>query len=370
MAETEYDKYIEDQEKLLDDLYLEYEQTLNTRLDNVDALVSDMIAEVNTDAASINTTLSEKADSVGYTLSDSMKTIWDNNTATTTNVITTYGERFSSAQTTTNDALNTINTNLQNVISQLNSIANTKVKSANTSSAADSKQTNTTKSTTTKTTTSTNKAAATATPTIKVGGKINAGSAKIYDYAGDTSGERQLYRKDPIYKVLKTSGNWLQVRWHKLSSGITGWFKKGDVKAYKTGVKDLLNSEVAWTQEGRKQEYIVRPSDGAILTPLAKGDSVLNADASNNIWNMANSPAEFIKDNLNLNATNVPNNSTVQSSYTQHLDKVVFNLPNVKNYEELLSAMQKDKNFERLILSMSIDRLAGKSSLAKGKSIR
>jgi hypothetical protein len=49
---------------------------------------------------------------------------------------------------------------------------------------------------------------------------------------------------------------------------------------------------------------------------------------------------------------------------------VVFNLPNIKNYEELLSAMQKDKNFERLILSMSIDRIAGKSSLAKNKSIR
>jgi hypothetical protein len=32
--------------------------------------------------------------------------------------------------------------------------------------------------------------------------------------------------------------------------------------------------------------------------------------------------------------------------------------------------MQKDKNFERLILSMSVDRLAGKSSLAKGKAIR
>jgi hypothetical protein len=42
----------------------------------------------------------------------------------------------------------------------------------------------------------------------------------------------------------------------------------------------------------------------------------------------------------------------------------------IKNYEEMLSSMQKDKNFEKLILSMSIDRLAGKSSLAKNKSIR
>ena len=135
------------------------------------------------------------------------------------------------------------------------------------------------------------------------------------------------------------------------------------------GKKKISNNEYAWTQENG-QEYIVRPSDGAILTPVAKGDSVLNATASGNIWQMANNPVEFIKNNLGLDSANIPNGANVQSNYTQNLDKVVFNLPNVKNYDELLSAMQKDKNFERLILSMSIDRIAGKSSLAKGKSIR
>jgi hypothetical protein len=161
----------------------------------------------------------------------------------------------------------------------------------------------------------------------------------------------------------------LQVRWHKLTSGVTGWFKKSDVKALATGAKRIDTNDMAWTQE-KGREYIVRPSDGAILTPVAKGDSVLNATASGNIWNMANSPAEFIRDNLKLSAANVPNNSNVQNVYSQHLDKVVFNFPNVKNYEEMLAAMQRDKRFERLVLSMSVDRIAGKSSLAKGKSIR
>lgn len=73
------------------------------------------------------------------------------------------------------------------------------------------------------------------TKTISVGGKINAGSAQIYDYAGDTSGERQYFRSDPVYNVLKESGDWIQVRHHKLSSGITGWFKKSDVTAMNTG---------------------------------------------------------------------------------------------------------------------------------------
>lgn len=370
LKETEYDKYISDQQQMLDELYVEYEEILNTRLDNIDALLSDMIAEINANASTISSTLAEKADSVGYTLSDSMKTIWDSNTVDTTNVITTYGEKFSSAQTTTNNALGTINTNLQNMIAQLNKLAKTNVKSASISSAENSDEANTPqKDKKQEDKKPEDKKPTPEKKTIKVGGKIDASGAKIYEYAGDKSGERQLYRNDPIYVVLAEKSGYLQVRHHKLSSGVTGWFKKGDVKAYSSGKKNFLGDETAWTQDGGR-EFIVRPSDGAILTPIARGDSVLNAAASNNIWNMANSPADFIKSNLNLGSSNVPNNTSVHGNYTQHLDKVIFNLPNVKNYDELLSAMQKDKNFERLILSMSIDRIAGKSSLAKGKSIR
>lgn len=368
LQETEFDKLVDDTSAILDELYSEYEELLNTRLDNLDALVSDMITEINTDASSISSTISEKADSVGYTLTDSMKTIWAESSKGTQNVVTIYGEKFTSAQTTTNNALNMINTNLQNMITQLNKLAKTDVKSASTSSASNSKQANAKKPTekktnTKKTTKDTTK------KTIKVGGLINAGSAKIYDYAGDTSGERQYYRNNPIYKVIKEKNGYLLTRWHKLSKGYTGWFKKSDVKAYATGKKNFLDDEIAWTQENGK-EFIVRPSDGAILTPVAKGDSILTSAASGNIWDMANSPAEFIKDNLNLGATNVPNNSNVQSNFTQHFENVVFSLPNVRNYDEMLAQMQKDKSFEKLILAMTVDQIAGKSKLAKGKVIR
>lgn len=369
LKETEYDKLIDDTEQILSDLYDEYEETLNKRLDNIDYLVSQMIDEINSNSSIIGDTIRKSAEDVGYSLSDSMSEIWDKNSASINNVVEMYGDKFTSLHTTTNNALSAINVNLQNMIAQLNSIAKTNVSSANASSAASSKQANAKKHTKKKTDTKKTTKKTTTKKIIKTGGKINAGSAKIYDYAGDKSGERQYYRNDPIYKVLKISGNWLQVRYHKLSKGITGWFKKGDVKAYATGKKNIANSELAWTQENGK-EFIVRPSDGAILTPVAKGDSVLNANASGNIWDMANSPAEFIKDNLNLKNTDVPNNSTVRNNYTQYLDKVVFSLPNVKNYEQLLAQMQKDKSFEKLIMAMSVDRLAGGSSLAKKKSIR
>jgi hypothetical protein len=148
-----------------------------------------------------------------------------------------------------------------------------------------------------------------------------------------------------------------------------GWLKKSQISGYATGKKNFTNSEYAWTQE-KGQEFIVRPSDGAILTPIAKGDSVLNAAASGNIWNMANNPTEFIKNNLGLDGANIPNGANVSNNVTQHFENVNFHMPNVHSYNELIAQMQKDKNFERLVLSMSIDRLAGKSGLAKGKSIR
>ena len=366
LEETEYDKYISDTQKILDDLYLEYETILNARLDNLDALISDMIMQINANADVIGNTIYESADSVGYTLTESMQTIWGSSASNTINVITTYGERFSAAQTTTNNALNTINTNIQSMITQLNKIASANAASAATSSSANSSAANA--KPTTKPTTSAS-VPTVSTPTSSVGKTIYAGGAKIYDYVGDTSGERQLYRNDPYYIVLEERSGYLKVRHRSLSSGITGWFKKSDVSGYKTGVKDLLNSEVTWTQENGT-EYIVRPSDGAILTPLAKGDSVLNANASSNIWDMANSPTEFIKDNLNLGTANIPNNSSVNNNVIQNFENIVFSMPNVHSYNELLSQMAKDKDFEKLILSMSIDRLAGKSSLAKGKVIK
>ena len=86
------------------------------------------------------------------------------------------------------------------------------------------------------------------TKTISVGKEINAGSAPIYDYAGSPLAEHQYFDEDPIYTVLKESKdkNWIQVRHHSLSKGITGWFKKSDVTALNTG-----GYTGVWGPEGR-----------------------------------------------------------------------------------------------------------------------
>lgn len=382
LEDTQYDKYISDQKQLLDDLYNEYETILNQRLDNLDALITDMIGQINTNAGTISTTLSEKAESVGYTLSDSMTTIWDTNSTKITTVLTTYGQNIqngiSAAATTVNSAIGTINTNLNTMIGQLNTLANTKAQAAASSSAANSSQSKPSTSTTTKPSPTPSKPSKPKTGSgngkAEVGDKVKYNSGIYYEdsYGGGRHGSHN--RGGSVYITKIHSGS--PYPYHistgkKLGSGDLGWLKLSQISGYATGVKNLPNSELAWTQEGNKEEYIIRKSDGAILTPIAKKGSVLNHEASGNIWNMANNPSDFIRDNLDLGATqNVPNNGSSQNVYNQNLENVVFNFPNIKNYEQLLREMQKDKNFEKLILSMTIDRVAGKSSLSKRNAIR
>ena len=382
LEDTQYDKYISDQKQLLDDLYNEYETILNQRLDNLDALITDMIGQINTNAGTISTTLSEKAESVGYTLSDSMTTIWDTNSTKITTVLTTYGQNIqngiSAAATTVNSAIGTINTNLNTMIGQLNTLANTKAQAAASSSAANSSQSKPSTSTTTKPSTTPSEPSKPKTGSgngkAEVGDKVKYNSGIYYEdsYGGGRHGSHN--RGGSVYITKIHSGS--PYPYHistgkKLGSGDLGWLKLSQISGYATGVKNLPNSELAWTQEGNKEEYIIRKSDGAILTPIAKKGSVLNHEASGNIWNMANNPSDFIRDNLDLGATqNVPNNGSSQNVYNQNLENVVFNFPNIKNYEQLLREMQKDKNFEKLILSMTIDRVAGKSSLSKRNAIR
>lgn len=76
LEETEYDKYVADQKALLDELYTEYEAVLNSRFDNIDALLADMITSINLNASAINDELWNVGLEVGYTLSSGMATTW------------------------------------------------------------------------------------------------------------------------------------------------------------------------------------------------------------------------------------------------------------------------------------------------------
>ena len=105
--------------------------------------------------------------------------------------------------------------------------------------------------------------------TIKVGGKVKA-KGNILDANGKSMG-RQYFSYDPKYKVLKITGNLVQVRWHKLPSGITGHFKKSQLTPLRSG---------GYTGDWN--------GDGGKVALLHKKELVLNQKDTQNILDAVN----------------------------------------------------------------------------------
>lgn len=72
LEETEYEKYISDQEEILGSLQEEFENFINTQLTDLENLVEKVINTMPADASVVNNTLNEIADMWGIKLSDAL----------------------------------------------------------------------------------------------------------------------------------------------------------------------------------------------------------------------------------------------------------------------------------------------------------
>ena len=139
------------------------------------------------------------------------------------------------------------------------------------------------------------------------------------------------------------------------------------INGYASGVKNLSNDEVAWTQENAR-EFIIRKADGAILTPLMKGDSVLNSIASENLWKLANNPYDYLNDSFAKMVSRINTNSVANRSFEGNIENnITITLPNVQNYDDFKRELQRDKSFEKMIQSMTVDRITGGTVFGKYK---
>ena len=78
LKDTEYDKYISDQKKMLEDLYKYYEKALTQKLENTDGIVQDGVDGVNENANVISNVINRETTKVGASVSQSMGNIWNN----------------------------------------------------------------------------------------------------------------------------------------------------------------------------------------------------------------------------------------------------------------------------------------------------
>ena len=383
LEETQYDKYISDQKDLLNQLKEDYKKALDDRMDNVDALISDAIATINSNSASISATLQTETKAVGYILSDEMTTIW----TAESGVISQYGDDFSSKLTGVNSAIGNIYTRQQDMINAINAMAEKWIAKADqmlqqpTQTKTDDNKTDTNvkgeledvghepapaptpvtpnKTNTTTTKTGNNKA--------EIGDKVTFSSGKYYGNSdgGNGSGNSYLGKKVYITKINKSS----KYPYHissgsKFGSGDLGWVKLSQLKGYASGIMKVPNDQLAWTQE-QGEEAIIR-NDGGILTPLNRDMSVLNADMTKNLWDFMSNPGSFINDFSDSEKYGVKNEDNSNSVEIGDIH-IECNMPEGIDSKAFVKELVNNKDVEKAIRAMTIDRIRGKSSLAKYK---
>lgn len=381
LEESLYDKAISDQKKLLDELYSEYETILNMRLDNIDVLISEVIANINSDASEIRDTLVSEAEKVGYKLTDSMNTIWGTN-GTIANILTTYSNNFSSTMTTVQSAINSIKIAIQNAIAASNKSASSNISSID---QQQTQQTTVSKPTTPKPDYSSILNSKPSAPSNgggdgvpRIGDKVTYVSGS-YFYSSDglnPSGNQMLGQQ--VYITNINNASWAQKPYHisitsRLGEQDLGWVTLDQLKGYKTGKFRIDRDQLGITQEegnelilGRSDGAMIMPNKKGQLTSLKRGDAVVDANGTDNLLSLANNPNGYVQRMVNrVKSEDYRMKGEAIGSQTQNEININVELGNVQDYNDFLIQMQHDPKFERMIQAMSIDRIAGKSSLGK-----
>ena len=320
----QYDRYISDQKEILSSIQQDYEKALDIYLDDTARVITDSISEVNANAIGIGNTLANEAENVGYQVSGTMESIW-----------TKKGGALATGFNGVSENVNAVNGTLTDIQTDTKKLIESQIEVVKSLDSVDSNA---------------NKIANNIKTTVDtISGTLNVISGKI----SSSKSKESTIDITAISKGVLTS----------ISSMFSGTSsdKIKNIKEYASGGRNL-NKQLAWTQENGV-EYIIRPSDGAILTPLAQGDSVLTSEASKNLWNMANNPMEFIKDNLTVSLPNVTTNSSGGS--VENNIHMSLSLPGVSNYQEFVTQLQADKKFEKMIVDVTSSAMTGNSSLSK-----
>lgn len=374
MEETLFDRAISEQQKLAQSLFDDYSQVLNMRLDNLDLLLTDIIGNVNSESSAIRDTIISEAQDVGYKLTDSMNTIWGDGSKLM-NVITTYGNNFTSAVTGVQTAINNLKDIIQQAIAASNKTASSNISSTkkNSSSSSSSSTSSSNKKNTSNKTSSSGKGDGKA----RVGDRVTFTGKYYYDsYGKNPAGNRYSGVANGVvidsYSATKYGGSGkntgsydVHIKGANGKYGDLGWVKLSQLKGYSTGIKAIPEDELVWTNEGGDPETIIR-KDGSILTPVKRGDSVYSTEAHNNLWEMANDPGEFIKKNLDVSGSTLPKPDVAQSQIN---NTISINIPidKVLDYNDFIRQMQSDPKAERLIQSIAFDQLTGRGKMGKYK---
>ena len=368
LKESEYDRYLSDMESMYDSFYDSTEEWVNQRLDNLDGLVAEAVDATNKNAETISNAINELSNSYGYKISDTMETIWDyeekaiDGVAT---IVSVYGDILSDdnktianniVNGTTNvvNAISGLNSSMQTMIGELKNIATSNANSiAQAQNAVVNQQnnsypTNNAPSTPTITTTPT-----TSTQTTSGSGKNDTSTTKKY----------HILNQDGI--IINSNLTEEEAKKIVSANGHRGW----RMKAYAKGTSNAKRGLGVFGEAGDElliaNDGSILLSSGATLYPFQGGETVLNAKETAETLSNGLTPLsinDFSKVAPNMNGIVRNTNGNV----TQDIN-VSFALPNVTDANSLITELQNNKRFEKVIQGMTADVMIGKNSLNKYK---
>lgn len=398
LSETEYEKYISDQEEMLGNLYSQTEDWVNERLDNIDVLLEEAINATNQNAETISNTIRDVSDEYSYNLTEEMATIWDYENASLngiTDIVGSVGDKL----TTVNLSLDSIGTNMQNMINSINNFATQNANSiAALQQAIISGQPSSGGSTPSPTTPSN--------PGGGSGGGNSGGSGggtNQTSYVVDKNNGSTLFKgtsseciswiktNDKEYKSVGTSGSYYYVvrRKYRLIDRTMN-MPVADNLSYAEAVKRAtLDTRLrieeyasgtphakkgwAWVGEGKDGNEIILDKDGNALLTLAPqlynfkgGEQVINGKDTSELLtaNLMPLSAEQLWGNI-IKTPKLPEMSKGVGGNVTNNNQFSFELPNVVDADSFITELQHSKRFEKIIDSMTAGKMMGKGSFDK-----
>lgn len=369
LEETQYERSIADQKKLLDELYDDYEEMLNLRLDNIDMLVQDVITNVNAESAGIRETLETVSSNVGYNMTESMNTIW----SSANNVITTYGDKFSTQLTGVLQAINDLKNLLQQQVdaankkAQTNTTAAKKPSTTNKPAAKPSTNTNTNKNTT------------------QGNGKVEIGDAVkflsgsyYYSSDGQTPTGDEMHGQT-VYITHINTASWAKKQYHiardKAGTRPLGWVDISQISGFKNGTDYVPYDQLATVAEDGAEGIV--HADGRLekVKALSESDAVINNKSFRNLLNFSANPVEVLrdailgnqvipKDFIDVSTPVAPVTNNVTNNITNN-NNMNISIEKVQDYNDFVKQAQSDRKFETMVQDMTIGRLNGKSNFYK-----
>ena len=403
LAQTQEDRRIAEIKASLTELQDNFSEVLNSRLDDIDALIAAVIDGVNMNAGTICDTITTQTNEVGYSMSeklssslnsakDAMVTAIGSSNASNKEQLLALGNKF---QTLVSNFENGAfkNTNAT-ILSSINAIfadveamaydakqaaakriaEEQKRKAEAEARAKAAAQAQAAKAAAEK---AAQQKAAQARAAQAQAPKANNGGAQLTDdvkrhvaaaiWNGNYGWGVDPDRANKLNEVFGPN-NGIQALVNQ-GVGMTGINPAGysysdmrkKFKGYERGVKRINRDQLAITQE-QGREFIMH--DGKMLTPLTEGDSVFNRLASDNLWNFANSPEDFIGSRLD----NLASLGTI-SNYGGNNVNMTFNLSGMTDPETFMTELQHNAKFTELVQELTLGQANGHGRLTKN-SIR